>query len=104
MKAGLSQKAAHAAAGEIAGLERTSAGNTVGRIPVGEFPTVLSIADAKRLGPPHEGLIFVRESLGTPTSRAAIAARDFEAGTSGAFSEMGSRSRVVPALRYQNPN
>jgi filamentous hemagglutinin len=31
-------------------------------------------------------------------------ARDFESGTTGAFSDIATRQRQVPALRYDNPN
>jgi filamentous hemagglutinin len=98
---GAGVRAGHSAA---SALERTPAGTRVGTMGLTEPPTILSVANARRLGPPHEGLIFVRENLGAPRGGAATAARDFEAGTTGAFSEVATRSRVVPALRFENPN
>ncbi len=56
------------------------------------------------LPPPHKGIIYVRESPRSPTSAARRAANDFEAGTTGARSDVASGDRVVPALRYNNPN
>lgn len=50
------------------------------------------------------GLTFVEENLGTPRSPAMKAAREFENGTSGAYSSVASRNRVVPALKFDNPN
>lgn len=53
---------------------------------------------------PNRGLTFVGENLGTPRNSAIQAARDFESGTTGAFSDIATRQRQVPALRYDNPN
>jgi hypothetical protein len=53
---------------------------------------------------PKRGLTFVDENLGTPRNAAQQFARDFESGTSGAFSNISTRQRSVPALRYDNPN
>ncbi|MCX2803377.1 hypothetical protein OQJ68_16490, partial [Microbulbifer thermotolerans] len=53
---------------------------------------------------PNRGLTFVGENLGTPRNSAMQAARDFESGTTGAFSDIVTRQRQVPALRYDNPN
>jgi hypothetical protein len=49
-------------------------------------------------------MTFVGENLGTPKNAAKQAARDFEDGTVGAFSDIGTETRQVPALRYDNPN
>jgi len=49
-------------------------------------------------------LTFVTENLGTPRNAAQRAARDFESGTIGAFSDVATRQRSVPALRFNNPN
>jgi hypothetical protein len=64
---------------------------------------VFTVAEAARLPPPHRGLIFVQERLAAPKSRASRIARDFESETTGTFSDVPSRSRAVPALRYDNP-
>lgn len=50
------------------------------------------------------GLVFVGENLGKPTSQAMQRARDFESGTSGAFSLLSTKQRVVPGLVYNNDN
>jgi hypothetical protein len=55
-------------------------------------------------GAPNRGLIFVSENLGKPRSSAMKAARDFEAATEGAYSDVATQQRQVPALRYNNPN
>jgi YD repeat-containing protein len=52
----------------------------------------------------NRGLIFVGENLGRPSSPAMKIARDFESGTSGALSDIATQQRVVPALRFENPN
>ncbi len=64
----------------------------------------LTTAEANMLPAPHKGIIYVRESPRSPRSAARRAANDFEAGTTGARSDVASRDRVVPALRYNNPN
>jgi filamentous hemagglutinin len=66
----------------------------------------LRVADAKQLPGPHQGVILVLENLGDTSTKSVerqIAA-DFEAGTSGAFSDVVTRNRVVPALRFDNTN
>lgn len=70
---------------------------------VGAKDAVLSQAEAKALGGPNRGLIFVRENLGDPRSAAMRAARDFESATPGAVSDIASRSRIAPTLRFDNP-
>jgi filamentous hemagglutinin len=64
----------------------------------------LTPAQAKALGGKNRGVIFVQENLGTPRNPAQRTARDFESGTTGAFSDTPSQQRAVPALRYDNPN
>jgi hypothetical protein len=54
-------------------------------------------------GAADRGLIFVSENLGEP-SRGQVAARNFEAATEGAYSDVATQQRQVPALRYTNPN
>jgi hypothetical protein len=49
-------------------------------------------------------LTFVSENLGVPRNRAQAIARDYESGATGAFSDILSRKRVVPALKFNNPN
>lgn len=44
------------------------------------------------------------ENLGAPTSAAQQFARDFEAGTQGAFSDIATQQRQAPALLFENPN
>jgi filamentous hemagglutinin len=56
-------------------------------------------AEARRLPGPNTGVIFVQERI--PAARRG---QDFEGGTSGAFSDGANQTRVVPALRFQNPN
>ena len=55
------------------------------------------------VAPANRGLTFVGENLGTPRNAAMRNARDFEAGTIGAFSDVASRQRMAPALRFDNP-
>jgi filamentous hemagglutinin len=52
----------------------------------------------------NRGHTFVGENLGTPRNAAMQAARDFESGTPGAFSDIATGQRQVPALRFDNPN
>jgi filamentous hemagglutinin len=51
----------------------------------------------------NKGLIYVYENQGG-TSAAQKAAQEFQAGTSGSFSDLVTGKQVVPALRYDNPN
>ncbi|HDS1675611.1 TPA: hemagglutinin repeat-containing protein [Stenotrophomonas maltophilia] len=60
---------------------------------------VLTESEARALGGEKKGLIYVIES-----PRGKPAARDFQAGTNGAFSDVASEKPAVPALRYTNPN
>jgi len=55
--------------------------------------------EVRRLGGEKRGLVYIQEA-----PRGRPAAQDFQAGTSGAYSDVGSRKMVVPALRYDNPN
>jgi hypothetical protein len=81
-------------------------------VPQGQAPAALSPgstraltpAQAKALGGRNRGIIFVQENLGTPRNAAGKTARDFESGTTGAYSDTASQRRAVPALRYDNPN
>ena len=59
----------------------------------------LTETEARRLGGENRGLIYVQE-----TPRGSEAAKDFQAGTSGAFSDVASQKPAVPALRYDNAN
>jgi hypothetical protein len=54
--------------------------------------------------PSRENLVFVAENLGQPTSARKRIAQEFESATPGAHSDVESRSRMVPALRYTNPS
>lgn len=71
------------------------------QIPNGPSPP-LTQANALRLPAPNRGLVFVEENLGVPNSRAMSVARDFESGTTGAYSNVHTRNRVGPALRFDN--
>lgn len=55
--------------------------------------------EAKQLSGSNRGLIFVQETSGK-SSRAA----NFENATTGAFSDILSQRRAVPALRFDHPN
>jgi RHS repeat-associated protein len=61
---------------------------------------VLSIRDARRLEGDNQGLIFVKEPQGNLNQFF----EQFDAGTTGAFSETITQKRAVPALRFDNPN
>lgn len=52
----------------------------------------------------NRGLIFVDENGGDPQKPKKIFARDFESATTGAFSNVLTRNRSVPALLYDNKN
>jgi hypothetical protein len=54
--------------------------------------------------PPNRGLTFVLENSGKAKTPAGQAAQDFEAATEGAYSDVATRQRMVPALRYTNRN
>ena len=60
---------------------------------------VLTEAQARKLGGDNKGLIYVTE-----TPRGSEAAKDLQAGTSGAFSDLATQKPAVPALRFDNPN
>jgi hypothetical protein len=78
-----------------------------GQIPQPPAPgstRALTPGQANALGGQNRGLIFVQENLGTPRSPAGRTARDFESGTTGAYSDLASQQRVTPALRFDNPN
>jgi hypothetical protein len=63
-----------------------------------------SIKEARRLDGENRGAIFVSETVPKADSSRFNEARSFEAGTEGAFSQIGTEKRVVPALRFDNPN
>ncbi|MDE0568211.1 MULTISPECIES: hypothetical protein [Shewanella] len=76
------------------------------KAPEGDVDTPLKSQENPKGVPsnPNRGLTFVVENLGMPRNSAMQNARDFESGTTGAFSEIATRQRQVPALRYDNPN
>ncbi|WP_335922512.1 hypothetical protein [Shewanella algae] len=76
------------------------------KTPKGDVDTPLKSRENSKGVPsnPNRGLTFVVENLGMPRNSAIQNARDFESGTTGAFSEIATRQRQVPALRYDNPN
>ncbi|MBO2563887.1 hypothetical protein [Shewanella algae] len=76
------------------------------KTPKGAVDTPLKSRENSKGVPsnPNRGLTFVVENLGMPRNSAMQNARDFESGTTGAFSEIATRQRQVPALRYDNPN
>ncbi|TFY88300.1 filamentous hemagglutinin N-terminal domain-containing protein [Pseudomonas kairouanensis] len=61
---------------------------------------VLTIKDARKLDGENKGLIFVQEPQGD-FSKPFV---KFEAGTTGAFSDVLSERKAVPAIRFDNPN
>ncbi|KAF2408806.1 filamentous hemagglutinin [Pseudomonas antarctica] len=61
---------------------------------------VLTIKDARKLEGENKGLIFVQEPQGD-FSKPFV---KFEAGTTGAFSDVLSQRKAVPAIRFDNPN
>lgn len=61
---------------------------------------VLTIKDARKHEGENKGLIFVQEPQGD-FSKPFV---KFEAGTTGAFSEVLSQRKAVPAIRFDNPN
>lgn len=65
---------------------------------------VLSIKDAKRLSGENKGLIFVRDTKRVAKTEKQFAAANFEDSTAGAFSDVLSKRRAVPALRYNHPS
>jgi len=72
-------------------------------VPPRSSPEALTKSQARQLGGDNRGLIHLQENLGEPRNAAMRAARDFESGTAGAFSDVASKQRAVPALRYDNP-
>jgi RHS repeat-associated protein len=91
-------------------VEWTKRAGSAGRL-LGHLDDV-NLGDASRLGtmtetvsaPNRSELTFVSENLGAPRNAAQQAARDFESGTIGAFTDVATRQRSVPALRFNNPN
>ncbi|ATE71069.1 putative Ig domain-containing protein [Lysobacter capsici] len=60
----------------------------------------LSPKQARQLAPPNRGLIFVQE----PQGNFAKTSVQYESRAAGAFSDVASQRRGVPALRYDHPN
>lgn len=60
---------------------------------------VLTESEARALSGDNKGLIYVAEG-----PRGKPAAQEFQAGTSGAFTDLATGKSGVPALRYNNPN
>ncbi len=73
-------------------FDRVMSGTSAGRV-------FNANQQAKALPGPNRGVIFVKEALGSHT-----AGEIFEAGTSGAMRDLATRQKVVPALRFDNPN
>ncbi len=73
-------------------------------VPDGTFDLskvdALRIRDARRLGGKNRGLIFVHEPQGDFSELYV----KFESGTLGALSDIPSQQKVVPAIRFDNPN
>ncbi|MCZ4371320.1 hemagglutinin repeat-containing protein [Vibrio diazotrophicus] len=61
---------------------------------------VLSIKDARKMTGKNSGLIFVQEPQGNFDKNFV----QFESGTKGAFSDVSSERKAVPAIRFDNPN
>jgi filamentous hemagglutinin len=61
---------------------------------------VLTIKDARKLEGENKGLIFVQEPQGD-FSKPFV---KFEAGTTGAFSDVLSQRKAVSVIRFDNPN
>jgi len=66
-----------------------------------KIPSVRSNLDALS---DRDEILLVQENLGKVKTKAQRRARDFESGTTGAFTDLETGSRVVPALRFRNPN
>jgi filamentous hemagglutinin len=60
---------------------------------------VFTEAEVRALGNENKGLVYVTESPRGPS-----AAQEFQAGTSGSFSDLATQKQAVPALRFDNPN
>ncbi|MDY0745366.1 hemagglutinin repeat-containing protein [Paucibacter sp. R3-3] len=60
---------------------------------------VYTEAQARNLSGENRGLIYVTDPL-----RGSEVAQDFQAGTTGAFSDLATGKNAVPALRYDNSN
>lgn len=81
------------------GAPLLSGGTATGGVLPSLDTEVLTVGQARNLVGANKGLIYVQE---TPVG--GQAAQDFQAGTSGAFSDAASQKSAVPALRYDNPN
>ncbi|KPC53154.1 hypothetical protein WG78_08690 [Amantichitinum ursilacus] len=86
--------------GKVAGAAAQTAGKTQtpGELLPNPYTTVLTEKEARALIGKNEGLIYVAE-----TPRGKQNAIDFQSGTSGAFTDLGTVKPAVPALRYDNP-
>lgn len=81
---------------EIAGGNKNPTSDFPG-LPSSGSIKILTETEARNLSGANEGLIYIAES-----PRGLQSAQNFQAGTSGAFSEVASEKMVVPALRYTN--
>jgi filamentous hemagglutinin len=81
---------------EIAGGNKNPTSDFPG-LPSSGSIKILTETEARNLSGANEGLIYIAES-----PRGLQSAQNFQAGTSGAFSEVASEKMVVPALRYPN--
>jgi hypothetical protein len=93
---GFDQKAQDLALGLGSAAEGIATAVAGGPAQSGEF------LNTQRASGPR-GIFFVPENLGPGTTPAQRAARDFDAGTEGAFSDVETRQRMVPAMLYANP-
>jgi len=73
---------------------------------IDESGPVISVTPNQNLPGRNRGLSFVTEPSGDTgaLSPKMKAAHDFDAGTTGAFSDVALRERAVPALRLDNPD
>ncbi|WP_434644479.1 LysM peptidoglycan-binding domain-containing protein [Achromobacter piechaudii] len=81
-----------------AGLATLLGGTLAGRAP-----KLSSLSALEGLGR-NRGLIFVNENTGSPRNFKGEIAKDYESATTGAFSDVLSGQRSVPALLYDNKN
>lgn len=81
----------------------TGLATLLGGMLAGRAPTLPGLIPPAAAGG-NRGLVFVNENIGSPRKGKGIAARDFESATTGAFSDVLTRVRSVPALLYDNKN
>ncbi|MBR8656524.1 hemagglutinin repeat-containing protein, partial [Achromobacter sp. Marseille-Q0513] len=88
--------------GKVGSAERLATGGTVGSKADSLLPNlntrVLTETEARALTSENKGLIYVAES-----PKGNQAAQNFQAGTSGAYTDLATGKLAVPALRYNNP-